>query len=52
MNQIFKHVCICRRIDCEQIRSRINHEGLCQLCVLYAADEGLRGRNVLQLVVD
>ena len=57
----------CRRVDCEQICSRINQqliagrfgqEGLRQLrtkhrCTqLYTADEGLRGRNVLQLVVD
>ena len=55
--------CLCTQIDCEQIRSRINqqqiaehfgNEGLHHLCTkpLYAGDEGLRGRNILQLVVD
>ena len=50
----------CRLIDCEQLHSSINcqliagcfgHVGLRQL-VLYAADEGLRGQNVLQSVVN
>ena len=47
----------CRRIDCEQIRNRISQEPICRRfghtykAVLYAADEGLRGWNVLQLVV-
>ena len=53
----------CRRIDREQICSTINQQLIAgrfghaaaykTVCkVLYAADEGLRGRNVLQLVVD
>ena len=42
----------CRQIDREQIRSRNNQQliaGCFDQNVLYAPDEGLRGRNVLQL---
>ena len=50
---------LCRQIDCEQIRSRINqqlvagyfsHEGL--HCVLYTADKGINACSILQPVVD
>ena len=47
-----------RQIRCEQIRSRINQQliaerfGLGTKKLLYAADEGLHGQNVMQLVVD
>ena len=46
--QLFQHVIWCRRIGCEQVCSRINY----QLIAGHFGYEGLRGRNVLQSVVD
>ena len=46
--QLFQHVIWCRQIDYEQVCSRINH----QLIAGRFSHEGLRGRNVLQSVVD
>ena len=55
INVVEAHCCAlqCRQIDCEQICTRINQQLIARdFDVLYAADKGLCGQNVLQSIVD